>query len=385
MSFHSVPPEGSPRWVALDGMLASFAIKASESRGRRHLEPPHPFRSPFMRDRDRILHAAAFRRLMHKTQVYVGPDNDHLRTRLTHTLEVAQVARTAARALGLNEDLVEAVALVHDIGHPPFGHAGERALRRLLAEHGGFEHNKHALDRVERLERYRPEFRGLNLSFEVLDAVACRSKAAPCAAFAEFRGGMQSSAECQLVDLCDSIAYDGHDIDDALRAGLLALDDLRDLELWNESVAKVGGDGRFDDPWLLARRASAALVDAMATSLIVESERRLAPMTSPADVQNAPAGSIAIEESRRHSKKRLERFLFERVYRHPQVVEATAEAERVVERLFAAFIGDPKRLPDAEQARLEREPRELVVGDYIAGMTDRFASRTAESIGERGA
>jgi dGTPase len=333
-----------------------------------------------MRDRDRILHSAAFRRLMNKTQVYVGPDNDHLRTRLTHTLEVAQIARTAARALGLNEDLVEAIALVHDIGHPPFGHAGERALRRLLADHGGFEHNKHALDRIERLERYRPEFRGLNLTFEVLDAVACRSKAGPCEAFTNFRGGMQASAECQLVDLCDSIAYDAHDIDDALRAGLLVLGDLAELELWKEAIAVAGSSADFEDPWLLARRASAALVDAMATSLIQESSLRLSAMSSPSDVQEAPAGSIAIEETRRPAKKQLERFLFDRVYRHSQVVEATAEAERIVERLFAAFTATPSLLPKAEQERLGEEPLAIVVSDYIAGMTDRFARRRDEEL-----
>jgi dGTPase len=380
MTFHPVAVVGSPRWRSLDLMLAPYAIKSSESKGRRRPEGGHPFRSPFMRDRDRILHSAAFRRLMNKTQVYVGPNNDHLRTRLTHTLEVAQIARTAARALGLNEDLVEAIALVHDIGHPPFGHAGERALRRLLAEHGGFEHNKHALDRIERLERYRPEFRGLNLTFEVLDAVACRSKAAPCDAFADFRGGMQASAECQLVDLCDSIAYDAHDIDDALRAGLLVLDDLIELELWKEASHRAGSSTDFDDPWLLARRASAILVDAMATSLITESAQRLAPMNSPAEVQDAPAGSIAIEESRRPAKKQLERFLFDKVYRHPQVLEATAEAERIVERLFAAFTAAPSLLAPAEQARLAEEPVPIVVSDYIAGMTDRFARRRDEEL-----
>jgi len=380
MSFVAAPPVDSPRWLALDRLLAPYAIRAAESRGRRYSEAPHPLRSPFMRDRDRILHSSAFRRLMNKTQVYVGPNNDHLRTRLTHTLEVAQVARTAARALGLNEDLVEAIALVHDIGHPPFGHAGERALRRLLAEHGGFEHNKHALDRIERLERYRPEFRGLNLSFEILDAVACRSKAAPCAAFADFRSGMQSSAECQLVDLSDSIAYDAHDIDDALRAGLLTLDDLAALDLWNEAVAKVGDAELFDDVRLLARRAAGALIDTMATSLIFESANRLAPMKSAADVQSAPAGSIAIEESRRPGKKQLERFLFERVYRHPQVAAAVAEAERIVEQLFTAFTANPNLLPEHERARLTESPVEDVAGDYIAGMTDRFARRKAEEL-----
>lgn len=380
MSFTPAGVDGSPRWMRSESALERFALKASESRGRRHPEQPHPYRSPFMRDRDRIVHSAAFRRLMHKTQVYVGPNNDHLRTRLTHTLEVAQIARTAARALGLNEDLVEAVALVHDIGHPPFGHAGERALRRLLADHGGFEHNKHALDRIERLERYRPEFRGLNLSFEVLDAVACRSKAAPCTEFADFRGGAQPSAECQLVDLCDSIAYDAHDLDDALRAGLLAVEDLRELTLWNEVSSSVGLGSDGSNQWMLTRRAAGAVVDMLASSLIAESERRLETMSSPADVRNAYEVVIALDERRREPKKKLERFLFERVYRHPQVKEAVDEAERIVERLFGAFIHKLELLPEADRVRLENEPAEIVVGDYIAGMTDRFARRTAESI-----
>jgi len=379
MSFSAAPIVGSPRWMRSEDALAPFALKASASRGRRHPERPHPYRSPFMRDRDRIVHATAFRRLMHKTQVYVGPHNDHLRTRLTHTLEVAQIARTAARALGLNEDLVEAIALVHDIGHPPFGHAGERALRRLLAEHGGFEHNKHALDRIERLERYRPEFLGLNLSFEVLDAVACRSKSAPCSAFADFRGGAQPSAECQLVDFCDSIAYDAHDLDDALRAGLLKLDDLAELNLWREAVAAVGFDDRSELQWMLTRRAAGAIVDLLASSLIVESGRRLSTMTAPGDVRSAATFSIAFGERLAPTKSQLERFLFERVYRHPQVKEAVDEAERIVERLFAKFSSDLNQLPVADRARLEDEPAAVVVGDYIAGMTDRFARRLAET------
>lgn len=381
MTFAPVPTIGRPRWLALDRMLAPFALKSSESKGRRHPEQPHPFRSPFMRDRDRILHSAAFRRLMNKTQVYVGPNNDHLRTRLTHTLEVAQIARTAARALGLNEDLVEAIALVHDIGHPPFGHAGERALRRLLVDHGGFEHNKHALDRIERLERYRPDFPGLNLTFEVLDAVACRSKSAPCVAFADFRGGSQSSAECQLVDLCDSIAYDAHDIDDALRAGLITIEDLGELEIWKEAINSASSATFIDDQWLLARRAAASLLDSMASSLIIESERRLAPKVAPDEVRNSDMESIAIEESRRPEKKKLERFLFDRVYRHPQVVEATTEAETIVERLFEAFLSRLELLPPVEQRRLADEPVEVVAADYIAGMTDRFARRLADELG----
>jgi len=380
MSFSSAAVVGSPRWLLTETSLAPFALKASESKGRRHPERPHLHRSPFMRDRDRIVHSAAFRRLMHKTQVYVGPNNDHLRTRLTHTLEVAQIARTAARALGLNEDLVEAVALVHDIGHPPFGHAGERALRRLLAGHGSFEHNKHALDRIERLERYRPEFRGLNLSYEVLDAVACRSKAPLCAEFADFRGGPQPSAECQLVDLCDSIAYDAHDLDDALRAGLLAVDDLQELELWNEAASAVGLDSNGEGQWMLTRRAAGAIVDMLASGLIAESEKRLASMRSPTDVRNALEFVIAFEDRRKDAKKTLERFLYERVYRHPQVKTAVDEAERIVERLFEAFMENPLKLPAADRARMDREPLALVVADYIAGMTDRFATRTAETL-----
>ncbi|HVJ81407.1 MAG TPA: dNTP triphosphohydrolase, partial [Planctomycetia bacterium] len=219
MSWHAPGPSNpDARWAKAESLLAPQAVRASASRGRRRPEPDHPLRSPFMRDRDRVLHASAFRRLMHKTQVYVGPHNDHQRTRLTHTLEVCQIARTAARALGLNEDLVETIALAHDLGHPPFGHAGERALAKLFAEHGGFEHNRHTLRRVELLEQRYPGFPGLNLSYETLEAIALRSKEPRHPDVAEFvAAARQPSAECQLVDQCDSLAYDAHDLDDALR------------------------------------------------------------------------------------------------------------------------------------------------------------------------
>jgi dGTPase len=329
-----------------------------------------------MRDRDRVLHSTAFRRLMHKTQVYIGPPNDHQRTRLTHTLEVSQLARTAARALRLNEDLTEAIALVHDIGHPPFGHAGERALNALLAEHGGFEHNRHALRRVELLEERYPQFPGLNLSYEVLEALAYRSHDLSHADVAEFATPLRAPAEYQVVDQCDSIAYDAHDVDDALRVGLLTLDDLRSLELWREAEEAVQSSS--DSPLgekQLARSAIRWVIDCLVTNLLEVASVRLAATPSPEAVRLAPHPVLALDEPRMVQKRELESFLFNRVYRNPDVVRATDDAEQTIRDLFERYMSKPSLLPDAQRVRTSCEPPFAVVRDYIAGMTDRFAQR----------
>src|SRR5437867_3703549 len=229
-----------PDWLDReDEVLAPYAMRTRQSRGRRHAEEPHPFRTLYQRDRDRIIHSTAFRRLMHKTQVLVTQTNDHHRTRLTHTLEVAQIGRTIARQLGLNEDLTEAIALAHDLGHPPFGHAGESALDDCMKDHGGFEHNRHGLRIVEVLEYRYADFPGLNLSWEVLEAQALRSKRTDTAEIREFLGAGQPLLESQVVDAADSLAYNTHDLDDALSVGLISLAELAEVEFWTRTVDQV--------------------------------------------------------------------------------------------------------------------------------------------------
>jgi dGTPase len=366
-AFHPAPPPAAPcRWLDWESLLGPSAARASRSRGRRVFEPHHPERSPFMRDRDRIVHAQAFRRLMHKTQVYVGPKIDHLRTRLTHTLEVAQIARTAARAVGLNEDLTEAVALVHDLGHPPFGHAGERALDRLLAAHGGFEHNRHTLERVESLESRTPKYPGLNLSYEVLAAVAHRCKRPDHPAIRPFLDEPPPPAEGRLVDLCDSIAYDAHDLDDAIRAGLVQRAEAAELAVWKLTARDLAGVDAGHP--LFPRMVVGRIVDLFATDLI-------------ARLRAAATFDGLAESPYAREKRELEAFLLERVYRHPEVAASTAAGERDIERLFAAYTRDPGKLPESSKRRLEMEPVEIVVGHHLAGMTDRYAKECCETLG----
>src|SRR5881394_420393 len=235
-----MPEDGPFDWLDReDEVLAPYAMRTRLSRGRRHPEPPHPFRTLYQRDRDRVVHCTAFRRLMHKTQVLVAQTNDHHRTRLTHTLEVAQISRTIARQLGLNEDLTEAIALAHDLGHPPFGHAGETALDGCMKEHGGFEHNSHALRLVQQLEYRYPDFPGLNLTWEVRQAIALHSQRRDSDELREFANAGQPSLEAQVVDAADSLAYDCHDIDDALSVGLITQDDLAAVPFWELAAAQV--------------------------------------------------------------------------------------------------------------------------------------------------
>src|SRR5215831_12741660 len=241
MTATAAPLFEPPDWLDReDQALAPYAMHTRRSRGRRHPDSPHPFRTLYQRDRDRIVHSTAFRRLMYKTQVLVNQTGDHHRTRLTHTLEVAQISRTIARQLGLNEDLTEAIALAHDLGHPPFGHAGERALDECMRDHGGFEHNRHALRIAEALEYRYADFPGLNLSWEVLEAQAMHSKRRDEAEIQEFRKAGQPLLEAQVVDAADSLAYDSHDVDDALSAGLITADDLNGVDFWDQTRRAVG-------------------------------------------------------------------------------------------------------------------------------------------------
>jgi dGTPase len=380
-------------WNAFeDAWLAPYAMRSRDSRGRRHREEPHPFRTIFQRDRERIVHSTAFRRLMGKTQVLVGRINDHHRTRLTHTLEVVQIGRTAARRLRLNEDLTEAIALSHDLGHPPFGHAGERALSECLQEAGGFDHNLYGLRRVELLEERYPEFPGLNLSWEVREAFVQHSKCRHLPECEEYLIAGGPLLEAQLVDACDSLAYGTHDTDDALGIGLITLEDLHDVELWARAAAPV----RARHPGLPTDAFRTAvireLIALQVNDLIDETSRRLVahPVRSVADVRAAVDPLVGFSPQIVVLKRGLDRFLFERVYRHHRVVRMASQGQRVLRQLYAEFTNRPELLPERFQARwagasasvrhwsgqsvVPMEPSiERVVADYLAGMTDRFA------------
>ncbi len=348
-------------------LLAPYAMQSACSAGRRHAEPEQTYRGPFQRDRDRILHSGAFRRLSHKTQVFTGAMGDYHRTRLTHTLEVASIARTLARALRLNEDLVEALAFAHDLGHPPFGHSGEGVLDECLRDAGGFNHNAQALRIVELLESRYPEFPGLNLSLEVLEGQSRRiDKSAKVAA--------SPLLEVQVVDAADSIAYDSHDVDDALELDLLELDQLLEVPLWREAAERVRGRfGALDDRHL--RRAIVhELINWQVQDLqhVIEHQLNCQGIASVVAVRRAPLlalPSLEIEEL----KQGLERFLFQHVYRH-RSVEATRNAARQALRdMFRIFVAEPARLPAKFAARVPHDGAARAVADYLAGMTDRFA------------
>lgn len=365
-----------PDWLDReDEVLAPYAMRTRQSRGRRHPEEQHPFRTLYQRDRDRIVHSTAFRRLMHKTQVLVTQTNDHHRTRLTHTLEVAQISRTIARRLGLNEDLTETIALSHDLGHPPFGHAGERALDECMAEFGGFEHNLHALRIVEVLEYRYADFPGLNLSWEVLEAMALHSKRRNAPETKEFTGVGQPLLEAQVADAADSLAYDAHDIDDALSVGLIAPDDLREVELWRrvlEEVRKQHGELRPEQfqPTMVRN-----LIDRLVRDVLDNTRQRLRQerIRSVADVRNASSLLVEPSPAMRALKTELEQFLGRRVYHHSRVQRMAVKGGRIIRQLFDEFCRVPRLLPERYSRRIGDQRPERTVCDYVAGMTDRYA------------
>ncbi len=365
-------------WIDFeDRWLAPYAMRTTESRGRRHAEPPHPFRTAFQRDRERIVHSSAFRRMTGKTQVLVASVNDHHRTRLTHTLEVTQVARTAARRLHLNEDLVEAIALAHDIGHPPFGHAGEQALGECLRDHGGFNHNLYGLRRVDELEERYPEFPGLNLTYELREAFVQHGQMRDAPEAAEFRDAGAPLLEAQLVDLVDSIAYDTHDVDDAMEIGFVSESDLRDVEFWNRTVEIV----RSRYPGLAGKPLRTAVVRellaAQVNDLLEETARRLnrEGVRGVQDVRRATTPLVGLSLEMELLKRGLERFLRDRVYRHHRVLRMTANGKRILRMLFEELVRTPELLPERPFRRCAGAPIARVVGDYLAGMTDRYAQR----------
>jgi dGTPase len=358
--------------------LAGFAVGEGVSLGRVHPEPRPKARGEFQRDRDRIVHSTAFRRLEYKTQVFVNHEGDLFRTRLTHSIEVAQIARSVARALRVNDDLTEAIALAHDLGHTPFGHAGQDALNECMAGHGGFEHNLQSLRIVDKLEERYGAFDGLNLMFETRAGILKHCSPTKAQELGQlgrrFLEGRNPSLEAQICNLADEIAYNNHDVDDGLRSGLLTLEQLEGISLF----ARHAREARAEFPQLGERRmiheTIRRMIDAQVTDLLEETQRRIAAhaVESLADVEQAPA-LAGFSAAMQAENRELKTFLREALYRHFQVVRMTSKARRVIQDLFAAFSADHRLLPPQYRARGGEEGMARVIADYIAGMTDRYA------------
>ncbi len=359
--------------------LASYAAHSTRSRGRLHAEAPAAPRSEFQRDRDRIIHSTAFRRLEYKTQVFVNHEGDLFRTRLTHSLEVAQIGRTIARLLRVNEDLVEAIALAHDLGHTPFGHAGQDALNACMHEHGGFEHNLQSLRVVDLLEERYAEFDGLNLSFEAREGIPKHCSPANAERLGDvgrrFIDRRQPSLEAQIANLADEIAYNNHDVDDGLRSGLITLEQLSEVQIFARHLGAV----RAKYPALAGRRIVTETVRRIINTLVVDlvdttrTHIAAARVASIDDVRNAPP-LVAFSPALLDEHRELKRFLLRHLYRHYKVARMSAKAGRIITDLYTAFTGDARLLPPEHQARESLEGARAVA-DYVAGMTDRYAMR----------
>jgi dGTPase len=356
--------------------LSPCAVRAADSAGRVVPEEEHPYRTAFQRDRDRVLHARAFRRLEYKTQVFVHHEGDHYRNRLTHTLEGAQIARTIARALRLNEDLAEAIVLAHDLGHTPFGHAGERVLNELLAGDGGFDHNRQSLRIVDLLEERYPGYRGLNLTHETREGIlkhgagfehpVALPKATP-----------HPSLEARVADFSDEIAYTNHDLDDGLRSGLLSWEQLEEVALWRE--VRRGLDAQVQKASESVRRSQliVGLINRLVTDLVEDTARRLdaAGAATLADVRASEAPLVGYSPPLARGLLELKRFLNVRLYQHREVLRMTRKAERILGDLYRSYREDPAQLPPHVVARFASDGEARAVADYVAGMTDRFAQQ----------
>ncbi|MDA7978441.1 MAG: dNTP triphosphohydrolase [Pirellulales bacterium] len=375
---------GNPRQrlAATPDVLAPYAMRDEHSRGREYAEPSHAYRGAFQRDRDRIVHCEAFRRLSDKTQVFTGEMGDYHRTRLTHTMEVALIARTLGRALRLNEDLIEALAYMHDIGHPPFGHSGEAALNECLADVGGFDHNSHALAIVEDIERRYPDFPGLNLSRELLDGQRNRIKGKQSVGRHPANKQTRKSPllEVQVVDAADSTAYDAHDADDALELGLIRWEELLEIPLWAETTRDIGKRYANLSQRELGKAVVRGLIDRLVGDVLQNSSQALrkARPTSVSDVGDMPE-MVGPSAELRGMKAELERFLYDRVYRHPKVLAVRETAQAQLQALFEHFSTHVDLLPMDHRQRIERIGQARAAGEYLACLTDRHTMRAFES------
>jgi len=356
--------------------LAPYAMRSRDSKGRAYPEKEHAYRSVYQRDRDRIVHSAAFRRLEYKTQVFVNHEGDYYRTRLTHTIEVAQIARTISAALKLNTDLTEAIALAHDLGHTPFGHSGEEILNKLMIKHGGFNHNTQGLRVVDYLEERYPDFPGLNLSWEVREGIVKHSSAFDIAGkIKEFQQSLMPTLETQVVDIADEIAYDNHDIDDGLASGLIKENELMKVPIWKkineqitEKYAKIDGELK---KYLIIR----SLIDIQVTDLIRQAGVNIgrSKLKSYIDAKKLNVKTICFSPDMAALRKPLRAFLMEKLYHHYRVVRMSNKAKRFIEELFLDYVSKPEQLPQDTQKKIPKDGLRRVVCDYIAGMTDRSA------------
>lgn len=357
-----------------DQTLAPYASRSGKSKGRVYPEDEPEFRTVFQRDRDRILHTTAFRRLEYKTQVFFNYEGDYYRTRLTHSLEVAQLGRTIARALGANEDLVEAICLAHDLGHSAFGHSGEAALSRLMKDHGGFNHNKQSLRIVTFLERRYPDFPGLNLSWEVREGIVKHESEYDIADASDYNPDLRGHLGAQIANVADELAYTTHDLDDGLRSGMINPNMLEGIVLWEILIESVGVDGMEIDE-LTRHRLIRRLIGLEVSDLIEVTHQRIldSNVKSVEELQQLPYDAVAFSEDMHRRNRQLKDFLYSNLYRHHRVVRMAVKAERVFDDLFNAYLQEPTILPRPVQDQAVQYGLERTICDYMAGMTDRFA------------
>ena len=361
-------------------ILKPYAMISSASQGRTFKEEEHEFRTAFQRDHDRIVHSVAFRRLEYKTQVFLNDMGDHYRTRLTHSLEVAGLARTTARALGLNEDLVETVALAHDMGHTPFGHSGERILNRLMKDHGGFEHNSQTIRIITFLENRSPNYEGLNLAYETRESMIKHSPFGKVNS--EYHPDQAPLLESYVVDICDEIAYDNHDLDDGIRSGLLNEDDLKELELWRQASQNVIAKHGVIDRKLQRSRTISTLIEMMMDDLLKNSAKQIEKLNlqTLSDVRACKEIPIRFSDEMASNKKVLEKYLYQKLYRDYRVNRMMYRAELCIEKLFNFFVLHVDSMPSEFQKISTKEGVYRAVSDYVAGMTDRYAWQTYEEL-----
>jgi dGTPase len=357
-----------------DERLAPWAMRSSRSRGRRHPEPEHPLRTRYQRDRDRIVHSSSFRRLEYKTQVFVNHEGDNYRTRLTHSLEGAQIGRTVARVLGANEDLTECLVLGHDLGHTPFGHSGEKVMDELMREHGGFEHNRQTLRILEVLESRYPDFPGLNLTWEVREGIIKHNPKSDASAPAEYAPGEAPAIEAQLVDFVDEIAYNNHDIDDGLSSGMITVEQIRAVALFREAHDAVRARGPAEER-IVRHQVVRHIIDQCVRDLLETTLANLSGARADSLEAVRGAGRRLVDYSPPMASRvrELKDFLLANMYRHYRVVRMGDKAGRILRDLFQTYAGEPLQLPPRYQRRIETDGLHRVVCDYIAGMTDRFA------------
>jgi len=339
-------------------------------------ETEHPYRSRYQRDKDRIIYSRAFRRLVYKTQVFVNYEGDHYRTRLTHTLEVSQIARTIARSLGLNEDLVEAIALAHDLGHTPFGHSGEDALREIMKDHGGFDHNAHGLRVVTLLEKRYPDFPGLNLTYEVREGIIKHTSTFDGVRIAEASESKETPLlEAQVVDIADEIAYDNHDLEDGVASGLIKLSALKSVGLWKDALNKIKALNPKSTEEIAVFQTVRELINQQVIDLLTETGKSITKhgIKTAADARKFPGKVVSFSNDMNKRRKPLKDFLMANLYNHYRVIRMHDKADRFIRGLFNTYLNRPQQLPPSTKSRLKGEEKHRVICDYIAGMTDRYA------------